>query len=120
MTVYTAVVGETLTLYLEAVSGSPAGSTTPVAKLKPSLSGAPPPPAVAVVATPTVTLQPTSPGNDPAGVPIGPGWYVILSAAQTAGLGRGRYALDAAYQVGGGQFVSVVAVIHLVDGVSLP
>jgi hypothetical protein len=107
--------GETLTLYLEAVSGDPTTVSAVVSKLKPAQSGATPPASVAAAAVLQVTAQTTSPGTG-----ILPGWYVTLTASQSAALPVGTYYADAGYQVGGAQAVTDTIVIQVFDAVSIP
>lgn len=112
--------GETLSLYLEAVTGDPASASNVTVKLKPAVAGAAPPQSTAAIATLQVTAQPTSPGNDAGGVPIQPGWYAVLTAAQSAGLTPGAYFADAAFQVGAAQFVTDKIAVEVLDPISLP
>lgn len=127
MTNYYVRRGATLSLYLEAVSGNPATVSNPVAKMAPQPVSArvaafqgSSPPATAPV-TLTVTAQATSPGNDPTtGLAINPGWYVTLSAAQSALLAVGVYVVDMAFQVGAAEFVSEQVTVQVDNAASLP
>ena len=114
-TTYTVRRGETLSLYLEAVTGDPATVSGLVIKLKPSVSGAAPPASVASVATLLTTFQATSPGAG-----ILPGWYVLVTAAQSAALAIGSYFTDAAFMVAGSQYVTDPIAIEVVDPISIP
>ena len=115
MTTYTVRRGETLTLYLEAVTGDPTTISNLLVKLKPAHNGAPPPADVPAIATLQTTAQATSPGAG-----ILPGWYVLITAIQSAALAIGTYFTDAAFQVAGAQFVTDPVGIEVVDPISIP
>lgn len=119
--IYRCSIGETLSIYLEAVSGDPSTATDLIARLKPVFSAQGPMPdeAVASVATLGVVEQPTSPGNYPDGAPIGPGWYVTLTSAVTALLVAGYYATDVAFRIGSETIVTDPVLIQIVPSVSL-
>jgi hypothetical protein len=107
--------GETLTLYLEAVTGDPTTASNLTVKLKPAQNGAAPPASVPAVATLQTTYQATSPGPG-----ILPGWYILITAVQSAALALGSYFTDAAFQVAGSQFVTDPICIVAVDPTSIP
>lgn len=119
---YQVAIGETLTLYVEALTGDPATATSLVAKLK-SIDNPQaniPAESVLAVATLTVTLQTTSPGLNTDGTAIKPGWYVTLAAATTATLAAGYYITDLAFAVAGAEIVTDPVVVQISPAVSLP
>jgi hypothetical protein len=114
-------VGETLPIYLEAVSGDPVSASDVVARLKPMFSSMGPLPdeKVPSIASLVVTAQLTSPGDYPDGTVIGPGWYVTLTDEASATLDVGFYATDVAFKIGDQTFVTDPALIQIVNSVSL-
>lgn len=127
MTNYTVRRGATLSLYLEAIIGDISTVSNPVAKIAPqpvsarvaAFQGASP--ATTPPLTLTVIAQSTSPGVDPTtGLAIAPGWYVTLSAAQSATLPVGVYVVDMAFQVATAEFVSEQVTVQVDNAASLP
>jgi hypothetical protein len=107
-TLYTVRRGETLLLYLEAVSGDPATVLSSVAKLKG--------PGIADPIVLPMVLRPTQPSP---GIGI-PGWYVTVPDTVTAGAqALGNYLVDAAVHIAGATFVTETITIQVISSVSL-
>jgi hypothetical protein len=103
-------IGETVTVALEAVGAADAdlAGIAITAVLKLSANGAVPPLIAPIVATFTCVFRPADDGVDepsePSGIPyaapltttpVGPGWNLSLTAAQTLGLVAGSYVTNA-------------------------
>src|SRR5947209_3673171 len=114
-TVYAIRRGQTASFFIEAVTGDPTTAWAAICKVKPITNRTVPAPDGTVEAVLTLTPVPTG-----AAPPIGPGWMITITAAQTAALNAGFYIADFACTLAGGEIVTAPVVFEVDNAISAP